>query len=192
MIGASFEKNHSFGVDNEWIFRGEVAYFINRYRTTRNESPGRSDILSGSLAPWKDGVNRGNEMRWALNAETYFKPPFVTGPPDWLFTIWVGVFNYFNHDNDLTRGAAPLKKWTTLVLAGVSKNFWNDRASFKVGIGYEDGGSWRFSGPTFGYDITDDFNVVVGYTGYSGNEDDTWGWVDRNFEEIQLEFNYSF
>lgn len=42
------------------------------------------------------------------------------------------------------------------------------------------------------YEFTNPFNVGIGYSGYAGNRDDVWGLVDRNFDEIQLEFTYTF
>jgi hypothetical protein len=191
MLGATAEKITQL-LRKDWTLRGELAYFLNRYRSTRTEEPSDQDIAAGFLAPGKDGYAKGDEMRWALNAETTFKPPFVKGPADWLITTWVAVYNYFGYDNDQTQRGKTLDKWQTFGIISISKAFWNDRANFSSGIGYNDGGSWRFAGPKMTYEITNTFNVAAGYTGYTGNNDDVWGWGDRNFDEIQLEFTYTF
>lgn len=34
------------------------------------------------------GLAKRNEMRYALNAETNFRPPFFSGPADWFLTLF--------------------------------------------------------------------------------------------------------
>ncbi|MBI2875781.1 MAG: hypothetical protein HYY20_02745 [Candidatus Tectomicrobia bacterium] len=191
MLGGTVEKMHHF-LGKDWTLRGELAYFLNRYRATRNEQPQARDIVAGFLAPGKDGYARRDEMRWALNAETTFKPPFVPGPSDWILTTWMSVYNYFGYDNDQTEMGKTLDKWQTFGIVSISKGFWNERANFSTAIAYNDGGSWRFAGPKLTYEFTNTFNVGVGYSGYAGNRDDVWGWGDRNFDEIQIELTYTF
>ncbi len=52
-------------------------------------------------------------------------------------------------------------------------------------------GSWRFI-DSLSYEISDAVKIKAGYTGFTGNRNDPWGWGDREFEEIQFEIEYSF
>lgn len=191
MLGGSLEKTYTFGTDNDWIFRGELAYFLNRYVSTvsRTKSP---SLFLKAIQKGFSGLAKRNEMRYALNAETNVRPPFFSGPADWLLSLWYAGYVQFGHDNDFRVMGGALKKWKHLGIFYFTKAFWNDKAVFSAAVAYDaNEGSWRFL-DSLSYEVNDAVKVKAGYTGFSGNRNDPWGWGDREFDEIQFEVEYNF
>ncbi len=135
MFGGSFEKSYTLGTDNDWILRGELASFFNRYVSTVSRTKNPATALD-AIRQGFTGLAKRNEMRYALNIETRIKPPFFRGPADWLLTLWYASFVQFGHDNDFRGMGGALKKWRHLGIFSFSKTFWNDKAVFSAAVAY--------------------------------------------------------
>jgi len=192
VIGGSFDYafGHALGIEN-WVLRGEVAYFKNDVFVDaefHGHERDHIDYMIGFDKPFFVDYNVSIALKQSilLNSPSwgnaYLNGLAGTRLKELLTIPGVGTFPIVEGFRDAVE--------TTLTFYVMKDYMPGDWLHTECFLLWDDEGSWWFR-PKVKYDYTTKIHVSLGCNIYWGNEEDDWGQHGDN-DNIFLEFKYDF
>ena len=188
-VGASF--NHAVG---KWVTRGELAYYINKYQYSKDETLQPIIDKLEPLAKKLLGINIGtlplktvkkDYLTYCLGIERNFFVDMLVSAQliQTIITNW--------NDNLLQMNGSPLDEVDNIITLMISQFFLaDDQLKPQILVAYHDDGGWWIQ-PKVPWEVNDHLKLTIGANVFDGKYNDLLGQMSHT-DQIFCEIKYSF